>query len=334
MKSNTRLRWNLWLLFRLRRSTEGILRFVRPILTRLKMGRFILQNLFLRSLPNILAEVILFMGGVRVRPLILLYSFLLCLTSIIPCAAQQSTNSKFPPIPYTPGLDVTAMDTSVDPCVDFYAYSCGGWQKKNPIPPDQSSWSVYSKLQDENRTLLRSILENAAVNDPHRGPINQKIGDFYASCMDEAAVNEAGAAALKPDLDRIAAMKSKADLAQTLAYLHSRDIGIYFGNAALFRFGSEQDAKNSSEVIAGVDQGGLGLPDRDYYLKDDVKSQAIRAKYVAHVQKMFELLGESSVAAAADAQTVMRIETALAKAAMTRVQRRDPKNVYHRMTVQ
>ena len=132
------------------------------------------------------------MGGVRVRPRILLYSFLFCLSSTLTCFAQQSSAiSKLPPIPYTPGLDVTAMDKSVDPCVDFYAYACGGWQKKNPIPPDQSSWSVYSKLQDENRTLLRSILENAAVNDPHRGPINQKIGDIYASCMDEAAVNKA-----------------------------------------------------------------------------------------------------------------------------------------------
>ena len=201
--------------------------------------------------------------------------------------------AKIPPIPYTPGLDVTAMDRAADPCVDFYVYACGGWQKKNPIPPDQSSWSVYSKMQDENRTLLRHILENAAVNDPHRGPINQKIGDYYASCVDEAAIEKAGAAVLKPDLDRIAAMKSKADLAPTLAYLHPRDIGIYFGNSALFRFGSEQDAKNSSEVIAAVDQGGLGLPDRDYYLKDDAKSQAIRTKYVAHVQKMLELLGES-----------------------------------------
>jgi endothelin-converting enzyme/putative endopeptidase len=236
-------------------------------------------------------------------------------------------------IPYTPGLDVTAMDRTADPCVDFYTYACGGWQKNNPIPSDQSSWSVYSKMQDENRILLRSILENAAANDPHRGPVNQKIGDYYASCIDEAAINKAGIAVLKPDLDRIASMKSKADLAPTLAYLHPNDITIYFGNAALFRFGSEQDAKNSAEVIASVDQGGLGLPDRDYYLKDDAKSQAIRTKYVVHVQKMLELAGESPEQAAADAQTIVRIETALAKGSLTRVQRRDPNNIYHRMTV-
>ena len=244
------------------------------------------------------------------------------------CASAQ-----VPSIPYTPGLDITAMDRTADPCVDFYAYACGGWQKNNPIPPDQSSWSVYSKMQDQNRAVLRNILENAAVNDPHRGPVNQKIGDYYAACIDEAAINKAGAATLKPDLDRIAAMKSKTDLAPTLAYLHPKDIGIYFGNSALFRFGSEQDAKNSAEVIAAVDQGGLGLADRDYYLKDDAKSQGIRAKYLAHVQKMFELLGDSSEAAAVHAQAVMRIETSLAKGSMTRVQRRDPTNVYHRMTV-
>jgi endothelin-converting enzyme/putative endopeptidase len=203
--------------------------------------------------------------------------------------------------------------------------------KKNPIPPDQSSWGVYSKMQDETRELLRRILENAAAPDPHRGPVNQKIGDFYATCMDENAVAASGAAALKPKLDRIAGLRSKADLAGYLAEFHPQDIGIYFGNSALFRFGSTQDAKNSSEVIAEVDQGGLSLPDRDYYLKDDQKSQDLRAKYVAHVQKMLELTGEPAAQAAADAQTVLRIETALAKGAMSRVARRDPNATYHRM---
>ncbi len=250
-------------------------------------------------------------------------------------------------IPYTPGLDVTSMDKAVDPCADFYTYACGGWQKKNPIPPDHSSWSVTAKAQEENRELLRRILENAAPPDPHphpstptagvpgtpnrRGPINEQIGDFYASCMDEQAVDKLGAAALKPDLERIAAVRTKADLAEYLAYFHPQDIGIYFGQSALFRFGSTQDAKNSAEVIAEVDEGGLGLPDRDYYLKDDPKSQALRAKYVAHVQRMLELAGEKPQPAAAGAQSVMRIETALAKGSMTRVQRRDPHATYHRM---
>lgn len=235
-------------------------------------------------------------------------------------------------LPYTPGLDIKSMDTTVDPCVDFYKYSCGGWQKNNPIPSDQSSWSAYSKLQEENRELLRRILENAAVADPHRGPVNQKIGDFYASCMDETAVDAAGAKALASDLNLISSIKTKADLPSVLAKLHPADIGIYFGAAALFRFGSTQDAKNSNEVIAEVDQGGLGLPDRDYYTKEDAKSQDIRKKYLDHVQKMLELSGESADQAAADAQSVMRIETALAKGSMTRVARRDPKALYHRMS--
>jgi putative endopeptidase len=244
-------------------------------------------------------------------------------------AAQELKNS----VPYTPGLDVTSMDKTVDPCVDFYAYSCGGWQKNNPIPADQSSWGVYSKMQDETRELLRKILENAAAPDPHRGPVNQKIGDFYAACMDEKAVDSAGASALKPDMERIAAMKSKGDLPAALAALHPADIGIYFGSAALFRFGSTPDAKNSNEVIAEVDQGGLGLPDRDYYTKDDARSQGIRQKYVAHMQKMFGLAGEDAAAAAKDAESVMRIETALAKGSMSRVERRDPKALYHRLPV-
>ena len=251
-----------------------------------------------------------------------------------PAPKPVTPTAKSVPVAYTPGLDVTAMDKAVDPCVDFYTYACGGWQKKNPIPPDQSSWGVDAKLQEENRELLRVILENAARPDPQRGPINQKIGDFYASCMDEKAVDAAGAAALKPNLDRIAALRSKAELADYLAHAHPEDIGIYFGQAPLFRFGSTQDAKNSAEVIAEVDQGGLGLPDRDYYLKDGARSQELRTKYIAHVQKMLELAGETPQAAAPDAQAIMRIETALARGSMTRVRRRDPNAIYHRMSRQ
>jgi endothelin-converting enzyme/putative endopeptidase len=178
------------------------------------------------------------------------------------------------------------------------------------------------------------ILENASRPDPQRAPNTQKIGDFYGSCLDQKAVDAAGAAALKHNLDRIAALRSKADLADYLAHAHPEDIGIYFGQAPLFRFGSTQDAKSSAEVIAEVDQGGLGLPDRDYYLKDDARSRELRTKYAAHVRKMLELAREAPRAAASDAQAVMRIETALAKGSMTRVERRDPKATYHRMSRQ
>ena len=225
---------------------------------------------------------------------------------------------------YTPALDVTAMDRSIDPCVDFFAYSCGGWIKNNPIPPDQSSWDTYSKMEDENKAQLRGILEAASASDPGRNAVNQKIGDYYAACMDEKAIEEKGISPLQAHFDRIARISSKSDLADVAAAMSSDNV--------LFRFESIQDFRDASQVVANADQGGLGLPDRDYYLKTDVKSEELRKKYVAHVQKMFGLLGDQPETASAEAQTVMRIETALAKGSMTRVERRDPKSLDHKLT--
>ena len=233
--------------------------------------------------------------------------------------AQQPGAAK-----YTPALDVTSMDRSVDPCVDFFAYSCGGWIKNNPIPADQSSWDTYSKMQDENLGRLRGILEAAAVPDAKRNAVDQKIGDYYASCTDEKAIDARGAGPLNPWLERIAKVSSKAAIADIAAAMIDDNV--------LFRFDSIQDFRDANQVIADTDQGGLGLPDRDYYTKDDAKSVELRKGYLAHVQKMFELLGDKSDAAAAEAQTVMRIETALAKGSMTRVERRDPKALDHKMT--
>jgi endothelin-converting enzyme/putative endopeptidase len=233
--------------------------------------------------------------------------------------AQQSTIEKS-----EPALDVTSMDRSVDPCADFFAYSCGGWIKRNPIPPDQSSWDTYSKMQDENLGRLRGILETAAAPDPKRNGVDQKIGDYYASCTDEKAIDARRAEPLKPSLGRIAKISSKAEIADVAAAMIDDNV--------LFRFDSIQDFRDANQVIADADQGGLGLPDRDYYTKDDAKSVELRKQYLAHVQKMFELLGDKSETAAAEAQTVMRIETALAKGSMTRVERRDPKALDHKMT--
>jgi putative endopeptidase len=233
--------------------------------------------------------------------------------------AQQSSASKPEPV-----LDVTSMDRTADPCVDFFQYACGGWIKNNPIPPDQSSWDTYSKMEDDNRVRLRGILEAAAVPDPSRNSVTQKIGDYYASCTDEKAIEARGISPLQPALDRIAALNSITDLADVAATM--------VDNRILFDFGSQQDYRDANQVIAGLDQSGLGLPDRDYYTKDDAKSKELRDKYVAHVQKMFELLGDNPGAAAEEAQTVMRIETALAKGSMTRVARRDPKNLDHTLT--
>jgi endothelin-converting enzyme/putative endopeptidase len=241
--------------------------------------------------------------------------------TLISLAAGQQA-----PLPsqHEPALDVTSMDRSVDPCVDFFQYSCGSWIKNNPIPADQSSWDTYSKMQDENRERLRGILEAAANPDGKRDASEQKIGDYYASCMDEKRIDEKGITPLKPELAKIAEMKSKSDLASVAAGMTDDNV--------LFGFGSTQDYRDASQEIAEADQGGLGLPDRDYYFKDDAKSVELRKEYVAHVQKMFELLGDQPEVAAKEAQTVMNIETALAKGSMTRVERRDPTNLDHKMT--
>ncbi|PYX92636.1 MAG: M13 family peptidase, partial [Acidobacteria bacterium] len=222
-------------------------------------------------------------------------------------------------LPYSPSLDVKSMDKSADPCVDFYQYSCGGWKKSNPIPPDQVGWSVYGKLYQDNLNFLRGILEQAALSKAPASSLDQKIGDYYAACMDEAAVEKRGLAAIQPDLNAIAQLKSAHDLAPLLARLQEQ-----LGGGVLFSSGSRQDPDDSEKQIAGLNQGGLGLPDRDYYTKDDAKSKETRARYLEHVQKIFELLSDSPETAKKNAETVMRMETSLASASLTRVERRDP----------
>ena len=197
----------------------------------------------------------------------------------------------------------------------------------NPIPADQSSWSRGSELAERNRAILRDILEKAAVNNPQRTAVDQKIGDFYGSCMDEQNIEKLGIQPLKPDLDRIDAIPSKAAILSMLVRLHLLGVNV------MFRFGSSPDLKDSMHMIGDLDQGGLGLPDRDYYFKDDPKSVTLRTQYVAHVQKMLEFSGEPAGKAASDAQAVMRFETALAKGSLDRVTRRDPNEVYHKLTV-
>jgi len=225
------------------------------------------------------------------------------------------------------------MDKSVDPCVDFYHYSCGGWQKKNPIPADQTIWSVYAKLYQDNLQFLRGMLEQAAQADAKRNAVTQKIGDFYAACMDEPEVEKRGMSPIRPELDAIDQIRSAQDLMPVLAQLQGTYFHYTYSGSLLFAAGSLQDPDNSEQVIADVDQGGLSMPDRDYYLKDDAKSKETREHYLQHVAKVFALIGENAEAAKNDAATVMRLETAMAKASLSRVQRRDPHNLVHKMKV-
>ena len=220
------------------------------------------------------------------------------------------------------------MDTTGDACVDFYQYACGGWLKENPIPPDQSSWDVYRKLYEDNLKYLRSILEEAASLESDRDTVTREIGDFYAACMDETTVEKRGLAPLEKDLNAIGQLTSTRQMAQLVAGFH-----LTYGGVILFRHGSTQDPDDSNQQIAELDQGGLGLPDRDYYTKDDAKSKEIRERYLRHVQQMFELIGDSPEFARKNAEAVMSLETILAKASMTRVDRRDPYKVKHKMKV-
>ena len=259
----------------------------------------------------------------RIRAIL---TFLLLFSALLSVAqtAPSSSSSEFPK--QIPSFDLTAMDKAVDPCVDFYQYTCGSWMKNNPIPPDQSRWGRFNELADNNLYILRDILEKAQAPGQHSA-VEQKVGDYYASCMDEATVEKKGAAPIQPEMQRIAAIKSKQEIVPEIANMHRNGI------SALFAFYSMPDMHDSSLTIANLDQGGLTLPDRDYYIKDDAKSVETRQKYLEHVQKVFELAGDKPDVAAAEAKTVLAVETGLAKAAMDRTERRDPKKRDHPMQV-
>jgi putative endopeptidase len=239
----------------------------------------------------------------------------------------QSDAKPLTAMPYSPSLDVRSLDKSVDPCVDFYKFSCGGWIKNNPIPADQASWSVYGKLGTDNLQFLWGILDEDA-KATKRTPVQQKVGDYYAACMNTAAIDALGDAPLKPELAKLDALKTREQLVAALTTLHHNSAGSFF-----FGSGTGQDAVDSSVIIVELGAGGLGLPDRDYYTKTDDKSVKLRDQYVAYVTQMLVMSGESEVQAKADAASILRIETALAKSSLTRVERRDPHKTYHMMTV-
>jgi len=241
-------------------------------------------------------------------------------------SAQTTPETPLTALPYTPSLDTTAMDRSVDPCEDLYQYACGGWLKNNPIPADQSRWGVYAKMANENQRYLWGILDKLAQGGSERTANQARMGDYFAACMNEDAANKAGLAPLQAQLARIDALGSKKHLPALLAALHlASNNGRFF-----FGFGSGQDFANSTQMIAFAVGGGISLPDRDYYVASDEKSQKLRAQYEAHVARTFELAGAAPAEAPAAAKTVLATETALAKATLTRVEKRDPYKTFHK----
>jgi predicted metalloendopeptidase len=223
------------------------------------------------------------------------------------------------------GFSVKNIDATANPCTNFFQYACGSWLKNNPIPADQARWGRFDQLEERNRDVLREILEAASKPDAGRDLTARLIGDYYAACMDEKAVEAAGLKPLEDELGQIRGLRDKAQLAAVVARLQRE------GADVMFQFSSGQDFKDSNQVIAQVDQGGLGLPERDYYLKQDAQSAKLRGEYVEHVARMFVLAGETAAEAKAGAETVMKMETALAEGSLDIVSRRDPEKVYHKI---
>src|SRR3954470_3308395 len=253
------------------------------------------------------------------HPFRLLFVFFLVVSAFAFC---QSAPSAQPAL----GFSLDNIDKTADPCVDFYQYACGNWIKNSEIPADRAAWQSFSQLDERNLQIEKGILEKAAAGAAGRNAIDQKIGDLYGSCMDEKSVNAKGLAPLKPELDRIAAVKDKGALIEEIAHIH------LIGPNPLFNFYSASDLHNADQVIAYISQGGLSLPDRDYYVKDDPDKVEMRKHLIDYATEVFTLSGQSPQEASKSAQTVLMVETLLAADSMERTKLRDPKNRDHKMT--
>jgi len=249
--------------------------------------------------------------------------------------AQDSSKSA----PQLDHFDAKRVDASVDPCTDFYQYSCNRWIADNPVPPDEIFWDSFGKLQLWNESFLhQTVLEVAAKPASQRTPVEQKVGDYWSACTNDRQRNATALSTLQPQLKRIEAMSNKSQIADVVADLHRSIPGAWNPAdpetyAPLFGFGAQPDYHDTTHVIAQFDQGGMALPGREFYLNDDAKSVEIRTKYVVHIARMLELSGVPAAQSKTDAEAVLQMETAMAKSAMEIVKRRDPKNLDHEMSL-
>jgi len=271
----------------------------------------------------------------RILPLAIVLIAVACSTSRTTTTTPATTENRQPttatksPLFGPHGFDVTGMDRTVNACDDFYRFAVGKWRDTHPLPAQFSRYGRFEEVSERNRDVLHSILDEAAAAAPTapKGSAQQKIGDFYAACMNETAIDQAGVTPIQPELDRIIAITDRNSLLAEVTRLHD------MGYAPLFRVGGQNDFKNSKMIIASVGTGQLGLPDRDYYLRDDERFKAIRSQYIDHVARMLSLAGEDATQASADADRILQLETKLAQAEMSRVEMRNPENRYHMMPV-